>query len=160
MTVKEAGIIKHIVYYDFGGSHSSVTAAAVHTGRLTPNQVPSSDDLMALPYLDKTSPGDFGKFKYFESDAQGNAVYVLGTKSSHAGNLLKDLVNIMGIADQYLFLDTIPYVNNTLRVGGWLSRAASLPSLGRPLVMIGLKQAYAKLCAFVNKANLNMGVVE
>lgn len=115
---------------------------------------------MALPYLDKTSPEDFGKFKYFESDVQGNAIYTLGTKSTNADALLKNLVNIMGVSDQYLFLNTSPYINNTLRIGGWLSRAASLSSIGRPLVMIGLKQAYAKLCAFVNKANLNIGVVE
>lgn len=115
---------------------------------------------MALPYFDKTTPEDFGKMKYMDTDAKGNAVYSLGTKSTKAGNLLKDLVNIMGISDQYLFLDTSSCINNTLRIGGWLSRAASLPSIGRPLVIIGLKQAYFKLCSFVNKANLNMGVVE
>lgn len=115
---------------------------------------------MALPYLDKTSPEDFGKLKYFDTDKRGSAVYTLGTRSSKAGNLLKDLVNIMGISDQYLFFNTSPYVNNTLRIGGWLSRAASLPAMGRPLVIAGLKQAYAKLCTFVNKANLNLGVVE
>ncbi|KUG05445.1 hypothetical protein ASZ90_017127 [hydrocarbon metagenome] len=104
---------------------------------------------MEMPYLDKTVPEDFGKIKHVGTDLQGNEIYALGTKDSHLGNLLDDMANIQGISDQYVFLSTSQYVNTILRIGGWLSRSASLPFLGRPLVVRGLRQAYPALCSMV-----------
>ena len=151
-------VIKRIVYFDYGGSHTSVTAACIHAGKLNPNKLPSSDDLMAMPYLDKTTPNDFGNIKHIGTDNQGNEIYSLGTKSSHLGYMLDDIADLHGVSDQYLFLCTSPYVNNVLRVGGWLSRSISLPFLGRPLVLSGLRKAYPALCSFVETARLKEGV--
>ncbi len=109
---------------------------------------------MNMPYLDKTTPEDFGKIKPIGTDKNGNEIYSLGTKVSRLGNLLDDLAGLQGIANQYVFLCTSPYVNNVLRVGGWLSRSASLPSLGRPLVVSGLRKAFPALCSFVETARL------
>ena len=151
-------IIKRIVYFDYGGSHTSVTAACIHAGKLDPNKLPSGDDLMAMPYLDKTTPDNFGNIKHIGTDNQGNEIYSLGTKSSHLGNILDDIADLHGVSDQYLFLCTSPYVNNVLRIGGWLSRSVSLPFLGRPLVVNGLRTAYSALCSFVETARLKEGV--
>jgi hypothetical protein len=39
----------------FGGSHSSVTAAAIHLGGWTKGGCPLRIELMALPFYDKTN---------------------------------------------------------------------------------------------------------
>ena len=142
------------MYFDYGGSHTSVTAACIHAGKLDPNKLPNSDDLMEMPYLDKTTPEDFGKIKHIGTDKNSNEIYALGTKGSQLRNLLDDMASLQNVSDQYLFLNTSPYVNNVLRVGGWLSRSASLPSLGRPLVMSGLRKTYPALCLLVETAYL------
>jgi len=155
MLNREVLLIKNIVYFDYGGSHTSVTAACIHAGKLDPGKVPTGDDLMEMPYLDKTTPKDFGRIKHIGTDKDGNEIYALGTKSSsQLGNLLDDLVSFQAVSNQYSFLDTSPYVNNVLRVGGWLSRSASLPALGRPLVVMGLKNAYPALCSLVERVHV------
>jgi len=150
-------LIKQIVYFDYGGSHSSVTAACIHAGKLDPNKIPNKDELMEMPYLDKTNSEDFGKIKHIGTDKDGNEIYSLGTKVSQLGSMLDDMALLQGVSDQYLFLCTSPYVNNVLRVGGWLSRSASLPALGRPLVVSGLRKAYPALCSFVETTHLRQG---
>lgn len=144
--------IKHIVYYDYGGSHTSVTAAAIHAGRLNPDELPTVDSLMAIPYLDKTTPEDFGKIKHIGTDKNGNEIYALGTKISKHLDFLDDMTSLLGVSDLYVFYNTSPYVNNVLRIGGWLSRSASLPALGRPLVVSGLREAYPSLCSLVERS--------
>lgn len=109
---------------------------------------------MQLPYLDKTTPEDFGRIKRIGTDKDGNEIYALGMKTSHSGNLLIDLANLQGISNQYQFIDTSPYVNLVLRIGGWLSRSASLTFIGRPLVISGLKKAYPYLCSLVEIARI------
>lgn len=148
--------VKRIVYFDYGGSHSSVVAACVHAGKLAPDHLPGADELMEMPYLDKTTPEDFGKIKHVGSD-QENEIYALGMKHSDSGNLLNNLADLQEISDQFLFIGTSPYVNMTLRLGGWLSRSVSLPSWGRPLVIKGLQQAYPELCSLVKETKAKLG---
>lgn len=134
-----------------------MVAACVHLGKLTPDQTPTGKELMNLPYLDKTTPDDFGTIRHMGTDRDGNEVYVLGTKNANSGNLLQGLADLQQIAEQFVFLGTMPFVNNPLRLGGWLSRAASLPALGRPLVIKGLQQSYPKICSFVEETRVNLG---
>jgi hypothetical protein len=70
--------------------------------------------------------------------------------------LLAGLVNLEGIAEQFEFYDTMPFVNTVLRIGGWLSRAASLPALGRPLVIAGIRKDYRKIGSFVETIRSNL----
>lgn len=149
--------MKKVVYFDYGGSHTSVLAACIHAGKLTPDQGPDTKALMDLPYLDKTTPEDFGKIKYIGTDEKGHEIYSLGTKSLKPGPILKDLAELQGISDQFAFFRTTTMVNNILRVGGFLSRSASLPSIGRPLVMSGLKKSYPQVCRFVEQVRFNLG---
>lgn len=141
-----------VIYFDYGGSHSSVVAANIHAGKLDPPKTPPIEEIINLPDFDKTTPDDFGKIRRVGTDADGNDVYVLGTKSSNFGNLLTGLVEAQGIAERFRFVDTLPLVNNWLRIGGWLSRSLSLPALGRPLIRIGILQAYPKLVTLVREA--------
>ena len=145
-------IIIQVIYFDYGGSHSSVVAAHIHAGKLGSPETPPIEEIINLPYFDKTTPDDFGKIRRVGTDADGNDVYVLGTKSSNFGNLLTGLVEAQGIAERFRFVDTLPLVNNWLRIGGWLSRSLSLPALGRPLIRIGILQAYPKLVTLVREA--------
>jgi hypothetical protein len=149
--------IKKVVYFDYGGSHSSVTASNIHAGNLDPAKVPEDDELMQLEYLDKTTPEDFGHFKPVGRDQSGNRIYCLGTKNSDMGSLLADLVNLQGVSEQYLFVGTMAHVNWILRLGGWLSRAVSLPAVGRPLVVSGLKMAYPGLANLVQNTRACLG---
>lgn len=112
---------------------------------------------MEMPFLDKTEPEDFGRIKHIGTDQHGNEIYSLGTRASYSGQLFEDLAALQGVSDQYQFWSTSPYVNNILRIGGWLSRSASLPSLGRPLVISGLKKAYPGISSLVNKVNTGLG---
>ncbi|MGI6413728.1 MAG: DUF3189 family protein [Syntrophomonadaceae bacterium] len=144
-----------IVYFDFGGSHSSVLAANIHTGQIgtTP---PFKEQIMALPYFDKTTPSDFGKLKYVGDDPQDNQVYALGTKQSDCLNVLEGLVDLMEIGDRFVFADTMPYVNLTMRIGGWISRALALTSIGRPIVLQGTKDIFPHLVGLVERTKLQI----
>jgi len=145
-------IIIQVIYFDYGGSHSSVVAAHIHAGKLGSPETPPIEEIINLPYFDKTTPDDFGKIRRVGTDADGNDIYVLGTKNGNSGGLLSGLVDTQNLTDKFRFVDTMPYVNMWLRIGGWLSRGLSLPALGRPLIRIGIMQAYPKLVSLVRDA--------
>ena len=141
-----------VIYFDYGGSHSSVVAAHIHAGKLESSETPPIEKIINLPYFDKTTKNDFGKIRRVETDADGNDIHVLGTKNGNSGGLLSGLVDAQNLTDKFRFVDTMPYVNTWLRIGGWLSRGPSLPALGRPLIRIGILQAYPKLVTLVREA--------
>ncbi|HHW61817.1 MAG TPA: DUF3189 family protein [Syntrophomonadaceae bacterium] len=150
-------MIKKVVYFDYGGSHTSILAACIHCGKIPADEVPDGNTLMELPYLDKTSAEDFGKIKYIGTDESGNEIYALGTKASDSGPLLQDLAVLQGIDDEFEFIRTTPFVNPILRIGGFLSRSASLPFVGRPLLISGLKKAYPYISTFVEQNRIVLG---
>lgn len=141
-----------VIYFDYGGSHSSVVAAHIHAGKLKSSETAPIEEIINLPYFDKTTQDDFGKIRRVGTDANGNDIHVLGTKNGNSGGLLSGLVDAQNLTDKFRFVDTMPYVNIWLRIGGWLSRGLSLPALGRPLIRIGILQAYPKLVSLVREA--------
>jgi len=141
-----------VIYFDYGGSHSSVVAAHIHAGKLDSPATPPIEEIINLPYFDKTTPDDFGKIRRVGIDADGNDIYVLGTKNGNSGGLLSGLVDTQNLTDKFRFVDTMPCVNMWLRIGGWLSRGLSLPALGRPFIRIGILEAYPKLVSLVREA--------
>jgi len=157
--IKTMGVlnIKKVIYHDHGGAHTSVVASGIHIGILEPDETPTKEQLMEIPFFDKTSKSDFGKIKYMGKGKEGNEIYTLGTKNMDMGILLTNLVDLQGISDQFVFYNTMPYVNNSLRLGGWLSRGMSLPAIGRPLVISGLKKEYARIGTFVKSICSNLG---
>ncbi|MGE5381261.1 MAG: DUF3189 family protein [Methylocystaceae bacterium] len=136
------------MFYDYGGSHTSIVAANLLTGHLN-DDLPSGKELMALPLFDKTTPRDFAVFQYNGEDKSGNPVYTLGTKSGTYGYALAALTKLMDAEERFMHVGTMPCLNNTLRIGGFLSRSLNLPFIGRPLVIIGLRKAFPKLRALV-----------
>lgn len=138
----------NIVFYDYGGSHSSIVAANLLTGHLK-EELPSGDKLMALPLFDKTTPKDFAVFHYTGEDKSSNPVYTLGTKSGTYGYALAALTKLMDAEERFMHVGTMLCLNNILRIGGFLSRSLNLPFIGRPLVIAGLRKAYPKIKALV-----------
>lgn len=144
----------NFVYFDYGGSHSSVLASFIHTGRLQTGKVPTNQEMMQLPYFDKTVPQDFAKMHPAGNDDQGNKVFFLGTKSSDFEPTINSLAGLIGITRDFTFISTMTYVNPILRLGGWISRRLSQPWLGRGLVIRGAKSAYPGLVNLVETTRL------
>ncbi|GAW93234.1 DUF3189 family protein [Calderihabitans maritimus] len=153
-----------IIYHCFGGSHSSVTAAAIHVGLLSSSAIPRGDQLMQVPYFDGQEKEDHGEFKYIGTDEFGNQVYVVGKRN--LGEMFEPMMygigRLYGVSGKDVILvDTMPYVNWMMVVGGFLSRRLGLVRLGRPLVIWGTQQAFANFANMVEtlKTKLRSGQV-
>lgn len=141
----------NIIYHCFGGSHSSVTAAALHLHLLSRNRIPSTDELMKLPYYDKTTDADFGTLRYMGTDEFSNDVYVLGKKSlaNRYSQVLQGIAEIVGAQDQLLMVDCMARVNWSMKLGGFTSRRLRLVSIGRPVVTWGTRKEFGHLINLV-----------
>lgn len=146
----------NIVYYDYGGSHTSVLAGLLHVNRLDPHVIPGGDELMELSFFDKTTDDSFGCLHHLGQDDQGNQVFALGTRYSKSGPALQGLSELMGFEEDVYFADTMPHVTTILRLGGWLSRSARYPHWGRPLVFAGARDAYSGLASLVEQVKLHI----
>lgn len=147
-----------IVYYDYGGSHTSVVAANIHVGRLPRERKPKAHELLELPWFDKTTEKDFGHLHLVGTDESGHMVYVLGTKNSHYGGVLEGLSRLLNLEGEFLYAGTMPYVTFITRIGGFVSRSLSWTRLGRPLVILGIREAYSGLRQLVDRVRTEVKV--
>ena len=145
-----------IIYHCYGGSHSSVIAAALHLGLLAKDRIPNETDLMAVPYFDKTTNADFGSIRFMGKDEYNNEVYVLGKKNmgDRYSNLLKGIAKILGEEEQLLAVNCMNRVNMFMKLGGFSSRKMGLVSLGRPVVVQGSRKAFLELVNLVEITRL------
>lgn len=109
---------------------------------------------MKIPLFDKTTKEDFGKMHYTGLDEAGNEVYFIGTRHSNFDSTINGLASLMGLSQDFVFTNTMPYVNFILRIGGFLSRGLSKPTLGRPLVFRGARAAYPGLVNLVERVKV------
>lgn len=147
-----------IIYHCFGGSHSSVTAAALHLGLIDRHRPPSDEELMSLPYFDKTTNNDFGSIRFMGVDEYGNQVYVMGKKSlgDRFTNMLMGIADILGKSNQVMAINTMDRVNISMKLGGFTSRRIGLPALGRPVVTRGTRSAFFQLVNLVEITRLKV----
>ena len=140
-----------IVYHCFGGSHSSVSAAALHLGLLDRGRIPTEEELMRVPYYDKTTDADFGSIRYMGTDEAGNDIYVFGKKTfnNRYSALLMGIARILGEQQQLVMIDCMNRVNWSMKIGGFTSRRLGLTFVGRPIVSWGTRQAFAQLVNLV-----------
>jgi len=134
-----------IVYHCFGGSHSSVTAAALHLGLIPETRLPTAAELNKIPYFDQQLAEDHGDFKYMGTDKEGNPVYIVGKRNLGPmfEPLIRGLARVFSIPqDDILVVDTMPCVNWIMVVGGILSRKLGIVSVGRPIVIHGTRQSH------------------
>lgn len=133
------------LYYCYGGSHSSVTAAAIHLGFLPADRVPSAEELMAVPYFDGQIKSDHGTFKFMGFDDRGNEIYVIGVEKSGClfEKMIRGAADIFDVEEkEFKVVNSLKYVNNLMRLGGFLSRRAGMVAIGRPIVIKGTQVAY------------------
>lgn len=147
-----------IIYHCYGGSHSSVMAAALHLGLLAKDRIPNETDLMAIPYFDKTTNADFGSIRFMGKDEYNNEVYVLGKKNmgDRYSNLLKGIAKILGEEEQLLAVNCMNRVNMFMKLGGFSSRKMGLVSVGRPVVVRGSRKAFLELVNLVEITRLRV----
>lgn len=128
-----------------------MTAAALHLGMLKKNKIPTPDDLIRVPYYDKTSKSDFGSIRYMGTDEFGNDIYVLGKKSlgNRFGSILMGVAEILEKQDELLVVNCMGLVNWSMKLGGFASRRLGLVALGRPVVSWGTRRAFAQLVNLV-----------
>jgi len=143
-----------IIYYCFGGTHSSVLSAAIHTGRLPLDRVPLAEEITNLPYFDQIPGSRIGTPFYFGNDEFGNSIYILGMGKARKMvlNALKSLIEIEGISPEEIYLEnTLKNINLVVRVGGFLSRGLGLVFPGRNLTVSGLQRAYFRFVKVVKR---------
>ncbi len=140
-----------IIYHCFGGSHSSVTTAALHLGLLSQERLPTPQELMSLPYYDKTNDDDFGTIHYMGQDEQGHEIYILGKKSlgNRFSHLMMGVAAVLGKEDQIMVVNVMDRVNISMKMGGFTSRRIGMPFMGRPVVIQGTRQAFAAMVSLV-----------
>jgi len=150
-----------VIYYCYGGTHSSPIAAALHTGLLSLDKPPTLSEIRHLPWFDNVTTAQRGQLFLVGRDQQGNFVYVCGRGREKRG-ITQAIISGFRLAggnpEDLLFIDTLPAVNVLMRVGGYLSRRLGLVSIGRPLVLYGAKLALPKLVAIVSEVKRNLGL--
>lgn len=145
-----------IIYHCFGGSHSSVLAAALHLNLIEKHRVPTIEEMLALPYFDKTTREDFGSIRFMGIDENGNEIYVLGKKSigKRCHKVLLGIAEILGKKDEVIFVDCMSRVNIIMKLGGFASRRVGWVKLGRPVLGRGARNAFLDLVNLVEITRL------
>ncbi|MGB9661083.1 MAG: DUF3189 family protein [Moorellaceae bacterium] len=143
-----------IIYHCFGGTHSSIVAAAIHLGWLPADRLPAVTEILAVPHFDRRPLGEEGKILFLGEDVWGNKVYAAGKRGMGPAyqNFLYSLVEALGLPrEELVLLDTSPLVNWPMIIGGFISRRLRVPLIGRPLVIWGVRRAFFRLASFVEE---------
>lgn len=142
----------YIIYHCFGGAHSSITAACIHLGLIAENSLPTPEELLALPFYDQTTDDDHGYLRYLGDDTAGHRVFVIGRRGLKDCfvTLVQSLASLLNVSrEEFLIVDTVPYVNWMMMVGGFTSRRLGWIRIGRPLVIKGTQKAFKNLVRLV-----------
>lgn len=149
----------HIIYHCVGGTHSSAIASAVHLGMLPENEIATKEELLNIPYFDTVTKKEYGRIIHRGIDEYGNHVYTL-SRQFHPEIVipaLEDLCDILlGNTSQVKLVNASPTVNTLLKIGGCLSRRLNLVGIGRPLIIIGISNAYIDIVNLVNQTKKEM----
>lgn len=134
------------IYNDYGGTHTTSLAAALHLQILKPSsQAFTKEEILAVPFFNKLTKKDFGKLIFHGKDRDGHFVYTLGRKSSKLvvpslkefGMLLFERYQL---EERVIFSNTSPTVPLSMTLGGFFSRGLKIDSVGVPLLVIGAQQ--------------------
>lgn len=116
------------------------------------------EEMLALPYFDKTSKKDFGSIRFMGVDEFNNEVYVLGKKNvgRRYDNMLKGVASLLGKKDELVFVDCMTRVNIGMKLGGFTSRRMGWVSLGRPVLGRSTRKAFLDLVNLVEITRLKV----
>lgn len=143
-----------IIYHCFGGTHSSVTAAAAHLALLPRERTPEPRELQAIPYFDTRESDDHGLITRMGVDSAGNEIYFVGQrgKPQILENIVHGLARNFDIPpDSYRLVNVMHKVNVSMKLGGVMSRRFRWIGTGRPLVTRGTVWAYPEIVGMVRK---------
>lgn len=131
-------------------------AAALHLSLISKDHIPTEDELVAIPYYDKTIDADFGSLRFMGIDSFKNEVYVLGKKSmgDRYSRLLMGIAEILGHGDDVLAVNCMNRVNLAMKLGGFSSRRMGAVFLGRPVLVRGSQKAFMELVNLVENTRL------
>jgi hypothetical protein len=141
-----------IIFQCFGGTHTSVVAAFIYLGRLPRTRRPRLEEILSLPYFDRSGSADLGKLHYAGRDGKGNPVFILGSGRWGAGirAMAAALLRLEGYPPaEVALIDCLPLVTLPVRVGGFISQRLGLTAVGRPLVGRGFLWNYTRLLELV-----------
>ncbi|MBS4007273.1 MAG: DUF3189 family protein [Clostridium sp.] len=143
---------KKIIYHCYGGAHSSVTAAAIHLGKLSAENTPTTEELLTLNLFDRLTKEGHGELHLAGVDEWQNQVYSVGCRNVGKAmeRVLREVADIFAPQEQLIFVDTLHCVTIKMRIGGYISRRLGLIEIGRPIVLQGTKEAYPQLVALVS----------
>ena len=148
-----------IIYYCYGGAHSSVIAASIHVGMLPTKRIAEKKEILNIPYFDVTPNNKMGMPLYLGMDSWGNKVYCVGwgifkERILSSILLLKDGDRDF-LFDNIIFVYALPVADIFIRLGGFLSRRMGLILIGRFLILIGVRKRYNQFVDLVNKVKLH-----
>ncbi|WP_236693963.1 DUF3189 family protein [Sporosarcina globispora] len=143
------------IYHDFGGTHTTSLAAAYHL-KIIQHRKLKKEEIVELPYFNKLTKKDAGKFIFHGADEEGNLVYTLGRRSSKlAMETLRNFCHLLnshkGMNDKIVFSNTSPAVPLALTIGGFISKGLGLDRLGTSLVIIGAQKCSGNILELVNE---------
>lgn len=150
-----------IIYHCYGGTHSSVLSAAIHTNLLPPDRIPEQSEILNLPYYDKIRSQEIGIPLYFGQDEDNNLVYIqgMGRAEKIVINTLNSYLANEGISREQVYLqESLHNTNLLVRIGGFLSRGLGFVFPGRWLTVYGLQLAYPKFVAVVQKVKKELTI--
>jgi hypothetical protein len=142
------------IYNDYGGTHTTVLAAAFHLNKLPQNKTLTRKEILNVDYFNKLNRSDMGRIIFHGVDEEGDSVYTVGRGNSKAfvpgmKNLIEILQGKSGHREKIIFSNTSPTVPITMTLGGILSRGLGIDSLGVPLLIKGAKQASSTIVQLV-----------
>lgn len=142
------------IYNCYGAAHSSITAAGLHLGLLPEDRPAGNSEFLSLPYYDATSDPDHGRIRFMGFDDRGHEVYI-ASKKSLGGSYEKIMRTYIRIAegeeDRVVFIDTMPYVNIFMVIGGFLSRRLGFNRIGRAIILCGTRISYRKFAILAHQ---------
>ncbi|MDK2902476.1 MAG: hypothetical protein PWQ93_395 [Clostridiales bacterium] len=143
-----------LIYTCYGGSHSSVTAAAIHLGYLPRRGLPAYEQFRAVPFYDEMDEDQLGRWVFMGTDEFNNDIYICGVKGNKdlAINAVYSYLNISGMAvDRIIMVDALITLHPLTSIGGYVSRRLRWVKLGRPLSIIGIMRTYTRFVELVDK---------
>lgn len=144
----------NVIYHCYGSAHSSVTAAAIHLGRLPSERRPSMREILSLADFDLAETWQVGTLFFKGVDGNGNSIYAigLGPESKTAKRAIVSLLEEMELdTSQLLFHEALVHINSLAKFGGAMSRRYGLIKMGRPLSAWGVWLGYDHVVQFVKQ---------
>jgi len=143
------------IYNDYGGTHTTSLAAALHLQILKPSSLPlTKEEVLAVPFFNKLTKRDFGKLIFHGKDSDGHLVYTLGRKSQKL--VVPSLENFglllfkhFKVEERIIFSNTSPTVPISMSIGGFFSRGLKIDSIGVPFLIMGAKKSINNILELV-----------